>query len=135
MIGFLAKRFATIPLVVLGVVTILFIIFKSVPGDEAAVVAGATATQAEIEAVRVQLGLDRPLVEQYFKHISGLVVGDFGRDLRRDIGFAGGNHAGADVGSGPGDGCAGLGEPGCDPTQPERVVSIRRVRQSAGLRR
>jgi ABC-type dipeptide/oligopeptide/nickel transport system permease component len=78
MIGFLAKRFATIPLVVLGVVTILFIIFKSVPGDEAAFVAGATATQAEIEAVRVQLGLDRPLLEQYAKHVSGLIVGDFG---------------------------------------------------------
>jgi len=78
MIGFVIKRFATIPLVVLGVVTILFIIFKSAPGDEAAFVAGATATQAEIEAVRVQLGLDQPLIEQYMRHISGLIVGDFG---------------------------------------------------------
>jgi ABC-type dipeptide/oligopeptide/nickel transport system permease component len=78
MIGFLVRRFATIPLVVLGVVTILFVIFKSVPGDEAAFVAGATATQVEIEAVRVQLGLDRPLAEQYARHISGLVVGNFG---------------------------------------------------------
>ena len=78
MIGFLARRLATIPLVVLGVVTILFVIFKSVPGDEAAFVAGATATQAEIEAVRVQLGLDRPLVEQYVEHVAGLGVGNFG---------------------------------------------------------
>lgn len=78
MIGFVARRFATIPLVVLGVVTILFIIFKSVPGDEATFVAGATATQAEIEAVRVQLGLDQPLIQQYLRHVSGLVVGDFG---------------------------------------------------------
>src|SRR5690606_13443683 len=30
------------------------------------------------EAVRVQLGLDRPLVEQYLKHVTGLVTGDFG---------------------------------------------------------
>ncbi len=78
MLRFLVKRFATIPLVVLGVVTILFVIFKSVPGDEASFVAGATATQAEIEAVRVQLGLDRPLVEQYVSHVAGLLSGDFG---------------------------------------------------------
>ena len=54
MTGFLIRRFATIPLVVLGVVTILFIIFKSVPGDEAS------------------------FLEQYVSHIAGLVVGDFG---------------------------------------------------------
>ncbi|MGO4837664.1 ABC transporter permease, partial [Rhizobiaceae sp. 2RAB30] len=78
MLRFLVKRFATIPLVVLGVVTILFVIFKSVPGDEASFVAGATATQAEIEAVRVQLGLDRPLVQQYVGHVAGLLSGDFG---------------------------------------------------------
>lgn len=78
MFRFLVKRFAMIPLVVLGVVTILFIIFKSVPGDEAAFVAGATATQEEIEAVRIRLGLDRPLAEQYLKHLAGLAVGDFG---------------------------------------------------------
>ena len=40
----------------------LFVIFKSVPGDEATMMAGATATQAEIEVVRHQLGLDRPLL-------------------------------------------------------------------------
>lgn len=78
MLGFLARRFVTIPFVVLGVVTILFVIFKSVPGDEAAFVAGATATQAEIETVRVQLGLDRPLPEQYASHVLGLFTGDFG---------------------------------------------------------
>lgn len=78
MFRFLARRFATIPLVALGVVTILFIIFKSVPGDEASLVAGATATQDEINAIRVQLGLDRPVIVQYFAHILGLLHGDFG---------------------------------------------------------
>jgi ABC-type dipeptide/oligopeptide/nickel transport system permease component len=78
MLGFLARRFATVPLVMLGVVTILFIIFKSVPGDEAAFAAGATATQAEIEAMRVRLGLDRPLIEQYLGHLAGLITGDLG---------------------------------------------------------
>lgn len=74
----LAARLAMIPLIVFGVVTILFLIFKAVPGDEATMVAGATATQAEIDAIRVQLGLDRPLVVQWAGHIAGLVQGDFG---------------------------------------------------------
>ncbi|WP_210485751.1 ABC transporter permease [Microvirga antarctica] len=78
MLRFLAFRIALIPLVALGVVTILFVIFKSVPGDQASIVAGATATQAEIENIRTMLGLDRPLTEQYVKHIVGLLSGDFG---------------------------------------------------------
>ncbi len=78
MLRFLIRRFATVPLVAFGVVTILFVIFKSVPGDEASLVAGATATQAEIEAIRVQLGLDRPILLQYFAHLAGLVQGDLG---------------------------------------------------------
>ena len=62
----------------LGVVTILFVIFKTVPGDEATMVAGATATQAEIDVVRHQLGLDRPLLVQYGEHIVSLLHGDLG---------------------------------------------------------
>ena len=62
----------------LGVVTILFIIFKCVPGDEATMVAGATATQAEINVVRHQLGLDRPVLVQYGAHIVDLLQGDLG---------------------------------------------------------
>ena len=50
MLRFLAFRIGLIPVVAFGVITILFMIFKSVPGDQAAIVAGATATQAEIEA-------------------------------------------------------------------------------------
>lgn len=78
MFRFLVRRIATIPLVALGVVTILFIIFKSIPGDEASLVAGATATQGEIEAIRSQLGLDRPLIVQYASHVFGLLHGNLG---------------------------------------------------------
>lgn len=78
MLRFLAFRIALIPVVAFGVVTILFVIFKSVPGDQAAIVAGATATQAEIESMRTRLGLDAPLLEQYVRHMGGLLKGDFG---------------------------------------------------------
>lgn len=78
MLRFLLRRIASIPLVAFGVVLILFLLFKSVPGDEASFVAGATATQAEIDAIRIALGLDRPLPEQFIRHIAGLLQGDFG---------------------------------------------------------
>ena len=78
MLRFLAFRLALIPVVAFGVITILFVIFKSVPGDHAAIVAGATATQAEIESIRSRLGLDAPLLQQYVKHIGGLLTGDLG---------------------------------------------------------
>jgi len=49
-----------------------------VPGDEATLMAGATASQADIELLRARLGLDRTLSEQYASRLAGLVHGDFG---------------------------------------------------------
>lgn len=74
----IARRLATMPLIILGVVTILFFIFRLVPGDEATLAAGVTATQAEIAAMRASLGLDRPIALQYLGYISGLLHGDLG---------------------------------------------------------
>jgi ABC-type dipeptide/oligopeptide/nickel transport system permease component len=65
-------------LVALGVLTIVFLLFKMVPGDEATLMAGATASQADIELLRARLGLDRTLSEQYASRLAGLVHGDFG---------------------------------------------------------
>ena len=78
MLNLVLWRLALIPLTVLGVVTILFLIFKAVPGDEATMVAGATATQAEIDVIRHQLGLDRPWYVQYTDRVLGLARGDLG---------------------------------------------------------
>jgi ABC-type dipeptide/oligopeptide/nickel transport system permease component len=49
-----------------------------VPGDEATLMAGATASQADIDLLRTRLGLDRPLLEQYATRLAGLARGDFG---------------------------------------------------------
>jgi ABC-type dipeptide/oligopeptide/nickel transport system permease component len=49
-----------------------------VPGDEATLMAGATASQADIDLLRARLGLDRPLFEQYATRLAGLARGDFG---------------------------------------------------------
>ena len=67
----IAARLALIPVILFGVVTLLFVIFKTIPGDEATLMAGATATQSEIDATRRQLGLDRPVLVQYADRLLG----------------------------------------------------------------
>ena len=78
MLGFSLSRLVRIPAIALGVLTIIFFIFKAVPGDEATLMAGATASQADIERLRGQLGLDKPVVEQYVARVTGIARGDFG---------------------------------------------------------
>jgi peptide/nickel transport system permease protein len=64
-----------------GVVIITFILTRALPGDPAAYFAGGAATQEAVDQVRTQLGLDRPLIEQFFHYIAALARGDLGLSL------------------------------------------------------
>ncbi len=68
-----------------GVSIVIFVVMRILPGDVAAAIASRGAedepTQREIEAVRVALNLDRPLVVQYWDWISHAVRLDFGDSL------------------------------------------------------
>ena len=64
-----------------GVVVITFLLTRAIPGDPAAYFAGAAATQEAVEQVRKQLGLDRPLIEQFFRYVGNLAQGDLGLSL------------------------------------------------------
>lgn len=65
MLRFLIRRLAlTIP-VLLGVATLVFSLIHFIPGDPAQAMLGETAAQEDVDALRVKLGLDRPLIEQY----------------------------------------------------------------------
>jgi ABC-type dipeptide/oligopeptide/nickel transport system permease component len=64
--------------VVFGAVTLLFAILNWLPGDSAALMAGEDAAAETIERVRAQLGLGRPIGEQYRDYIVGLLHGDLG---------------------------------------------------------
>ena len=65
--------------VVLGVSLIVFSIMKVVPGDVAQVIAGLDGTAEDVELIRRDLGLDRPLYEQYLTFLWRSLQGDFGR--------------------------------------------------------
>ena len=68
---------AVIP--VLGIVAVIvFLLMHLSPGDPAALIAGDTASSADVERVRQLLGLDRPLLEQFFSWLWRLLQGDLG---------------------------------------------------------
>ena len=71
----------------LGLLVVTFVISRVVPADPVALVAGETATPAQIEALRRDLGFDRPLPVQFVDYIGRLARGDMGVSLftRRPI--------------------------------------------------
>lgn len=77
----IAKRLLAALPNLLGVVVITFLLTRALPGDPAAYFAGGAATQEAIEEVRRQLGLDRPLLEQFFRYLTELARGDLGLSL------------------------------------------------------
>jgi peptide/nickel transport system permease protein len=78
---YLARRlFALVP-VAIGVATLTFGIIHLVPGDPVIAMLGETAQPADIVGMRHQLGLDRPLLEQYAAYLGSLAVGDLGESI------------------------------------------------------
>jgi peptide/nickel transport system permease protein len=76
----LKRLLAALPNLV-GVIVITFLLTRAIPGDPAAYFAGGAATPEAIEQVRRQLGLDRPLIEQFFAYVGSLFRGDLGLSL------------------------------------------------------
>ena len=79
MIGYLAQRILQAAGVLLGVSIITFLLAFLLPADPARMIAGRSATVATVESIRDQLGLNRPLPQQYASYLGNIVQGDFGR--------------------------------------------------------
>lgn len=81
MLIYLFKRLLyTIPML-LGVLTLVFILVRIVPGDPAIVIMGDNATAAALDDLRTRLGLDLPIWEQYLVFMGDVLSGDLGRSL------------------------------------------------------
>src|SRR3989454_6308202 len=65
----------------LGLLVVTFVISRVIPADPVALVAGETATPAQVEVLRRQLGYDRPLPLQFVGYVGHLVRGDLGTSL------------------------------------------------------
>lgn len=87
MTRYIIKRLLFMVPVLLGVTLLVFLIFHLTPGDPARVLLGEMgqgASPEAIEALRHQLGLDRPWYVQYGDFLFKAVQGDFGRSFRGD---------------------------------------------------
>lgn len=94
MVSFIVRRLAYTIATLLLVSIASFVIIQAAPGDYAEIYAakkaatGAIVTQQDIQAYRVELGLDAPLVVQYWRWLSNAMQGDFGYSWawRRPVG-------------------------------------------------
>ncbi|WP_102273693.1 glutathione ABC transporter permease GsiC [Cytobacillus massiliigabonensis] len=82
MFRYIVKRLVGIVPTLLIVSIFIFLFVHMIPGDPARLVAGPDASYQDVELVRQELGLDKPLVSQYFNFISNLVQGDLGTSMK-----------------------------------------------------
>lgn len=75
---YIVKRILLMLLLLLGMSFIVFASLYIAPGDPATMVAGPSATEADIEAVRASLGLDRPFLVQYLLYLKNLLTLNLG---------------------------------------------------------
>jgi peptide/nickel transport system permease protein len=78
MLRFLLQRLLAVIPVLLVVAVVVFLILRLTPGDPASVIAGNSATNEDIERIRVQLGLNKPIFTQFLIWIGNVLRGDFG---------------------------------------------------------
>lgn len=85
MLPYIARRIlGGIPVLAL-VVVLVFLLLRLSPGDPAHIIAGDQATTEDIDRIRVQLGLDRPIHEQLVIWLGQVLQGDLGRSVISDI--------------------------------------------------
>ena len=80
-VSLIAKRLAWFVPTAAGLIAIVFFISRIIPSDPVALLAGETATKAQVEALRNKLGFDRPLIVQLIDYYRHLLQGDLGTSL------------------------------------------------------
>lgn len=81
MAGYIAKRLLAVVPVLLGLSIIVFLMMALIPGDPATAILGNYATPDNVARLNAQLGLDKPLPQQYLIWLGNLLHGDLGRSF------------------------------------------------------
>ncbi len=81
MLNQLVQRLVSSVPVLFGVLLLGFLLMQLIPGDVARVIAGPTATQEVVDAIRRDLGLDRPVAVQFLLYLSRVLQGDLGLSM------------------------------------------------------
>jgi peptide/nickel transport system permease protein len=81
MLLYVARRIVGVVPVAAIVTIFVFLLLRLSPGDPASVIAGESATVEQIDKIRIALGLDLPLYEQFIRWVGQLLHGDLGRSV------------------------------------------------------
>ena len=81
MLRYALTRILLLALGLLVASAVIFGALRILPGDVAQMIAGTEGTPAQVAAIRAELGLDRPLAQQYVEWIGGVLSGDLGNSL------------------------------------------------------
>jgi peptide/nickel transport system permease protein len=81
MLSYILGRLASALAVIFGVLLIVFLLIHMVPGDPIEVMLGESAAAADREAIRIALGLDKPLWQQFVTFLGNVLQLDFGQSL------------------------------------------------------
>jgi len=81
MLAYTLRRVLSAIPVMVTVAVFVFLLLRLTPGDPAAIIAGDMATPEQLEKIRVSLGLDKPLLVQFFSWIMLLLQGNLGTSL------------------------------------------------------
>ena len=78
---FLIKKLSSFVTVIFGVLLLTFLLIHLVPGDPVEVMLGESASVADRDQLRAELGLNQPLIQQFGSYLSRLSHGDFGNSI------------------------------------------------------
>jgi glutathione transport system permease protein len=85
MLRYLGRRLWQMIPILFGVSLGAFLFIHAIPGDPARLLAGPDATLQDVQAVRVRLGLDKPLAIQYLYFLRNAAAGNFGQSYRSGL--------------------------------------------------
>ncbi|KKB08697.1 ABC transporter permease [Devosia chinhatensis] len=89
MIPQLLRRFLTFAVTLFLAALVIFVLLDLLPGDPARFILGINASEANVAALRLQMGLDAPAPERFFNWIAGMARGDFGVSVTQRVPIAG----------------------------------------------
>ncbi|GHT70559.1 peptide ABC transporter permease [Spirochaetia bacterium] len=78
MLKYIVKRILLIFPVIIGLTLFIYLVLSLAPGDPVTLIMGQDATQEQLQAKRVELGMDKPVIVQYFNYMRTIATGDFG---------------------------------------------------------
>jgi len=79
---YLVRRLVAAVITLLGVILVMVLLVRALPGDPARIIAGLQATPEEVDKIRVSMGLDRSVPVQYWRYLANLAQGSLGTSAR-----------------------------------------------------